>query len=169
MQQLSLINATSYNPYGDGGPGSVFLDHTGDTLYDDDIYAYGTGDSAYQAFSIDQSTGQLNFLQLGPDGGVNANVPLSFIANNLYAYGASCYEGSGNIFGYKRNSDGTLTALNIDPTIPAAPKWEGAILSLSDSGRSERQPGRFHGAEYRHNAQWGRCRLPSILRTARVT
>jgi hypothetical protein len=126
LQQLSLINATSYNPYDDGGPGSVFLDHTGATLYDDDIYAYGTGDSAYQAFSIDQSTGQLNFLQLGPDGGVNANVPLSFIANNLYAYGASCYEGSGNIFGYKRNSDGTLTALNINPTIPAAPKGEGA-------------------------------------------
>jgi hypothetical protein len=126
LQQLSLINATSYNPYDDGGPGSVFLDHTGATLYDDDIYAYGTGDSAYQAFSIDQSTGQLNFLQLGPDGGVNANVPLSFIANNLYAYGASCYEGSGNIFGYKRNSDGTLTALNTNPTIPAAPKGEGA-------------------------------------------
>ena len=85
-----------------------------------------TGDSAYQAFSIDQSTGQLNFLQLGPDGGVNANIPLSFIANNLYSYGASCYEGSGNIFGYKRNSDGTLTALNINPIIPAAPKGEGA-------------------------------------------
>ena len=56
---------------------------------------------------------------------MTANVPLSFIGNNLYAYGASCYEGYGNIFGYKRNSDGTLTALNITPTIPAAPKGEG--------------------------------------------
>jgi hypothetical protein len=126
LQQVSVINATKYNPYDSGGPASLFLDHTGATLYDDDFYAYGTGDSAYQDFSIDQSTGQLNFLQVTPDGGEIANVPLSFIANNLYAYGASCYHGSRNIFGYKRSSDGTLTVLNINPTIPAAPKSEGA-------------------------------------------
>jgi 6-phosphogluconolactonase (cycloisomerase 2 family) len=122
LQQVSVINATSYNTGDSGGPGYLVLDHTGAMLYDDD---YGTGDSAYQAFSIDGATGQLNFLQTGPDGGVNADVPLSFIANNLYAYGASCYEGSGSIFGYKRNSDGTLAALNVNPTIPAAPKGEG--------------------------------------------
>ena len=92
LQQLSVINATSYNPYDAGGPESLFLDHTGATLYDDDFYAYGTGDSAYQAFSIDPSTGQLNFLQVTPDGGEIANVPLSFIGNNLYAYGAGCYK-----------------------------------------------------------------------------
>jgi len=125
LQQVSVITATKYNPYDSGGPASLFLDHTGATLYDDDFYAYSTGDNAYQAFSIDQSTGQLNFLQVTPDGGEIANVPLSFIANNLYAYGASCYQGSGNIFGYKRGSDGTLTALNIKPAIPAAPKNEG--------------------------------------------
>ncbi len=126
LQQVSVINATKYNPYDSGGPASLFLDHTGATLYDDDFYAYGTGDSAYQDFSIDQSTGQLNFLQVTPDGGEIADVPLSFIANNLYAYGASCYHGSGNIFGYKRSSDGTLTVLNINPAVPAAPKTEGA-------------------------------------------
>jgi 6-phosphogluconolactonase (cycloisomerase 2 family) len=126
LQQVSVINASSYNPGDLGGPGSLFLDHTGATLYDDDADAYGTGDNAYQAFSIDQSTGQLNFLQLTTDGGELANVALSLIANNVYAYGASCYEGSGNIFGYKRNSDGTLTALKITPRIPTAPKGEGA-------------------------------------------
>lgn len=126
LQQLSVINASSYNPGDSGGPSYLFLDHTGATLYDDDFYAYGTGDNAYQAFSVDQSTGQLNFLQLTPDGGEIQNVPLSFIGNNLYAYGAGCYEGSGNIFGFKRNSNGTLTALNITPPMPAAPKDEGA-------------------------------------------
>jgi len=125
LQQVSVIDASSYNTGNSGGPGYLFLDHTGVTLYDDDYDAYGTGDSAYQAFSIDGTTGQLNFLQTGPDGGEIANVPLSFIANNLYTYGAGCYEGSGNIFGYKRDSDGKLSALNVNPTIPAAPKGEG--------------------------------------------
>jgi hypothetical protein len=134
LQQVSIINASNYNPYGTGGPASLFLDHTGATLYDNDFDGYGTGDNAYQAFSIDGSTGQLNFLQTGPDGGTIQNVPMSFIANNLYTYGAGCYQGSGNIFGYKRNSDGTLTALSINPTIPAAPKGEGGYCPFLTAG-----------------------------------
>ena len=43
LQQKSVINASSYNPYQGGGPVSLFLDHTGATLYDNDFYAYGTG------------------------------------------------------------------------------------------------------------------------------
>ncbi len=120
LQQVSQINASSYNPSG-GGPANLFLDHTGATLYDVDFYAYGTGNSAYQAFSVDQSTGQLNFLQLTANGGVIEHVPLSFIGSNSYAYSAGSYQDSGNIFGFRRSSDGTLTALNINPPIPTAP------------------------------------------------
>lgn len=120
LQQVSQINATSYNPYDSGGPTSLFLDHTGATLYDGDTYAYGTGSNAYQAFTIDQSTGQLNFLQLGPDGGVLQGSPMSFTGSNKYMYSSACYEGSPGIFGYQRNSDGTMTSLNINPKIPAA-------------------------------------------------
>jgi hypothetical protein len=120
LQQVSQINATSYNPYDSGGPGNLFLDHTGSTLYDGDVYAYGTGDSAYQAFSIDQSTGQLNFLQLGPNGGELQGAPMGFTGNNKYAYSSGCYQGDPQIFGYQRNSDGTLTSLNINPKIPPA-------------------------------------------------
>ena len=126
LQQVSQIDATKYNPGDSGGPAALFLDHTGATLYDLDYDAYGTGDNAYQAFSIDGSTGQLNFLQLGPNEGELQNSPLSFISNNVYAYGAGCYEGSGGIFGYSRNSEGRLTELKINPPIPAAPKSEGA-------------------------------------------
>ncbi len=121
LQQVSQINAASYNPYNSGGPVNLFLDHTGSTLYDGDIYAYGTGDSAYQAFSIDQSTGQLNFLQLGPNGGEIQLAPMSFTGSNKYTYSSGCYEGSPGIFGYQRNADGTLTSLNITPKIPPAP------------------------------------------------
>jgi 6-phosphogluconolactonase (cycloisomerase 2 family) len=121
LQQVSQINASRYNVYATGGPANVFLDHTGATLYDGDTYAYGTGDNAYEAFSIDQSTGQLNFLQLGPNGGEVQGEVMSFTGSNKYAYSSFCYEGDPAIFGYQRNSDGTLTSLNINPTIPPAP------------------------------------------------
>lgn len=122
LSQTSSINATSYNPYQSGGPGNLFLDHTGTTLYDGDIYAYGTGSNAYQAFSIDQNTGQLNFLQLTPDAngsGSMGNV-LSFTGGNTYAYSSGFYKFTQDIYGFKRNADQTLSELNISPRIPAA-------------------------------------------------
>lgn len=126
LSQTSSINATSYNPYQDGGPGNLFLDHTGTTLYDGDIYAWGTGSNAYQAFGIDQNTGQLNFLQLTPDAngsGSRGNV-LSFTGSNTYAYSSGCYSFAPLIYGYRRNADQTLTDLNINPKIPAAPNGD---------------------------------------------
>jgi hypothetical protein len=124
LQQVSTINATQYNPYNSGGPGNIFLDHSGATLYAGDIYAYGTGSNAYESFAIDQSTGQLNFIALGPDGGTLEGPPMSFTGSNIYAYSSGCYEGSGAIYGYQRNSDGSLSLLNISPSLPAAPKGD---------------------------------------------
>ncbi len=124
LQQVSTINATQYNPYDSGGPGSVFLDHTGNWLYDADIYAFGTESNSYQTFSIDQSTGQLNFIALNPNYGTIIGGPLSFTGGNQYAYSAGCYEGSPSIYGYSRNSDGSLATLSISPHIPTAPKGE---------------------------------------------
>ena len=123
LSQTSSINATSYNPYQSGGPGNLFLDHTGTTLYDGDIYAYGTGSNAYQAFSIDQNTGQLNFLQLTPDAngsGSLGNV-LSFTGSNTYAYSSGSYRFTQDIYGFKRNADQTLTELSLNPKFPTAP------------------------------------------------
>jgi hypothetical protein len=121
LQEVSSINATSYNPYDSGGPENVFLDHSGTTLYDGDINTDGTGDSAYQSFTIDQSTGQLNFQDLTSNAGTLLGAPLGFTGANLYAYSSGCYLGDPGIFGYKRNSDGSLTPLNINPKTPAAP------------------------------------------------
>jgi hypothetical protein len=121
LSQTSAINATQLNPYNSGGPGNLFLDHTGSTLYDGDTYAYGTGDNAYQTFTIDQATGQLNFLALTSDGGTEVGSVLSFTAGNKYAYSSSCYHFTPAIFGYLRNSDHTLAPLNINPPIPTAP------------------------------------------------
>jgi hypothetical protein len=133
LSQTSAINATHFNPYNSGGPGNLFLDHSGATLYDGDIYAYGTGSNAYQAFSIDQSSGQLSFLQLGPDGGEIQGSPMTFTGTNLYTYSSGCYEGSPGIYGYRRNSDGSLTQLNINPAIPTAPPGENYCPYLAAS------------------------------------
>jgi hypothetical protein len=59
-----------------------------------------------------------------PDEGANAGSVLSVIGNNEYGYSAGCCKFTPSVFGYKRNSDGSLTALNINPSIPAAPSGE---------------------------------------------
>jgi hypothetical protein len=52
LKYISSFNATQKNPGSSGGPGTLFLDHTGASLYDGDIYAYGTESNAYQYFDI---------------------------------------------------------------------------------------------------------------------
>ncbi len=120
LKYISEFNATQKNPYDSGGPGNLFLDHTGESLYDGDIYAYGTESNAYQFFSINNYNGHFYYQGITSDGGGNAGSVLSFIGNNEYAYSAGCYKGTSDVLGYKRNSDGSLTPLNINPSIPAA-------------------------------------------------
>jgi len=99
------------------GPGviSVYLDHTGSTLYAD----YYTTNNDYFSFSINHSTGQLT--KVGDlAGGPPNNSPVSFIGNNVYAYSSSCYHFGPEIIGVKRNTDGTLSYLNnFNPPFPA--------------------------------------------------
>lgn len=134
LQQASSINATQYNQYSSSGPINLFLDHTGATLYDGDINSYGTESNSYQSFSIDKSTGQLNFLANTADGGPNVDDLLSFTGANVFAYSSSCYKLFPEIYGYQRNSNQTLTQLNISPKIPAAPSGEFycPYLAVSD-------------------------------------
>ena len=98
------------------GPGviSVYLDHTGSTLYAD----YYTTNNDYLSFSINPSTGQLTKLGDLP-GGPSDNSPVSFIGNNVYAYSSSCYHFGPEIIGVKRNTDGTLSYLNSSFPFPA--------------------------------------------------
>ncbi len=124
LQQVSSIDAAKYNPLPSGGPGNLFLDHTGTTLYDGDIYAYGTGSNAYQFFTIDSYTGQLNYLGITADGGTDVEDVLSFIGNNVYAYSSSCYHFTPDIYGYKRNTNKTLSRLSMQPPIPAGPNGD---------------------------------------------
>ncbi len=83
------------------------------------LYAiYYTTNNDYLSQSIDQSTGQLSFLN-DLAGGPDHNVPLSFIGNNQFAYASSCYHFGPEIFGVQRASDGTLSLLSLNPPFPA--------------------------------------------------
>ena len=121
LQQVSSINAQQYNSPGNaGGPYALFLDHTGSTLYDEDIYGNNGANNDYQFFTIDKPTGALSYLGVTTSVSTEYWTPLSFIGNNVYAYGSDCYHLNPDLFGFKRNSDGSLTYLNNNPPMPRA-------------------------------------------------
>jgi hypothetical protein len=119
LQQVGVVNAQQFNLNNCGGPQALFLDRSGSSLYDLDYYS-DCANNAYQSFSSADSTGDLGYLGVTANSTPIFEVPLSFIRNNEYAYGASCYHWIQQIFGFKRNSDGTLTDLNINPPMPVA-------------------------------------------------
>ena len=114
LKPASSVNAKQFNDGGCGGPFALFLDRTGASLYDQD---YDCSNLAYQFFSIDESTGAMNYLGVGPPS-VEFETPLSFIGNDMFGYGAGCYHLGATIYGFKRNSDQTLTQLSINPPTP---------------------------------------------------
>jgi WD40 repeat protein len=123
LRRVAATNARRFNQSDCGGPVYLFLDRTGATLYDMDIYN-DCANNAYQFFGVDGSTGGLNYLGVTAASTPEFEVSLSFTGNNQYAYGASCYHWYQDIFGFVRNSDGSLTALNINPAMPAAQSGE---------------------------------------------
>lgn len=86
---------------------SVYVDHTGSTLYAD----YYTTNNDYLQYTINQSNGELNFLG-DLAGGPPNNSPVSFIGNNVYAYSSSCYHFTPEIIGVQRASNGSLSYIS---------------------------------------------------------
>ena len=132
------FNSKNMNGGSCGGPATLFLDRNGATLYDLDMYS-DCANNAYQSFSVDDSTGALSYLAVTAASSPIFEVPLSFLGNNEYAYGSSCYHFYPDIFGFARNSDGTLTALGVNPVVgppmPAAAPGQVycPYLSAADS------------------------------------
>jgi hypothetical protein len=117
LKQVASFNAVKYNPDGAyGWLNYVFLDHTGGTLYtligDDD-------NNPYQAFKINQSNGQLTYIWGGGEARGN-NTPMTFTGNNRLAFAATQFYLNPFIFGFQRNSNGTITPINNDAPMPAA-------------------------------------------------
>ena len=97
-------------------PGAIFLDHTGHSLYNND---YNCENATYQAFAVENG-GTLKFLDYANAGSPSYEGVLSFIGNNEYAYGASCYHFTPDIYGVKRSSSGALSMLKFNPPFPPA-------------------------------------------------
>jgi hypothetical protein len=102
-----------------GGLGSLFLDHTGSTLYVD----YYTTNNEEQAYSIDNSTGQLTYLD-DIDAGPGFGYVESFISDNEYAYESTCYHFGPSIYGIQRSGDGAINMLTVNQLFPAAPSGD---------------------------------------------
>lgn len=134
LTQVASINAQNYNQNSCGGPENIFVDRSGSTLYDPDYLGNICANNAYQSFKIDELTGALSYL-----GAVEAspafNTPLSFIGSNSFGYSSDCFRDTPGIFGYTRNSEGTLTQTSGSAPIPAAPSgyFYCAYLAAADS------------------------------------
>lgn len=115
-------NVTQQNS-GCGGVGSLFFDHTGASLYNLDPSGSQCANNTYEAFNLVKSNGALTFLG---DAGASPslNGKLSFLANNVYAYGSSCYHFSPSINAFKRNANGSLTRLTVTAPYPTARSGE---------------------------------------------
>ncbi len=118
LTEASSTSAQKYNGGDCGGPGPIFLDHSGASLYDLDYLGSGCSNNTYQSFRVEKPAGELIFL--GSDGESPwLSTPLSFIGNNIYAYGAACLSNMyWEIYGFQRHSDGMLTQANISAPTP---------------------------------------------------
>jgi hypothetical protein len=130
LQKVASINAHQFNGYNCGGPIALFLDHSGTTLYDLDYNGDACANNAYQSFSIDSSTGELTYLGIST-ASTEFQIPLSFIGNNVYAYGSGCFHFEPSIYGFKRNGNATLTDLNIHQPLPVAKDGDFYCTSLA--------------------------------------
>lgn len=108
------IKPSQYDQSGCNGPiGPLVLDHSGSTLYVELNDFFNCGSDVYQSFQVERPSGNLKFLGNNRDLGLFSG-PISFIGNNVYAYGAECdfYVGLfvPIISGFQRQANGNLGA-----------------------------------------------------------
>ena len=128
LTQTSSINVEQYANSDEVV--SLFLDHTGSTLYaNEENVGEGTQGNSILVFQKNSTTGDLTYLSSNADypdrrgegQGDQAASLLSFTGNNGYAYNAGCDQSVPSWYAVRRNNDGTLTRVLIDPTIPSNP------------------------------------------------
>lgn len=136
LSYAASANALAHSDCSAGGPDFLFLDHTGASLYDffPNGGAYCNND-AYQAWNINKSTGALTYLDSQMSGYPLPDYNFGFIGNNVYGYTSGCRGYTyAAISGYKRNSNGSLTYMNLAQVFPKAPKGDGwcPYLAIAD-------------------------------------
>jgi hypothetical protein len=123
LQWSKSTDIVQFNPDDCGSSGPLFLDHTGSTVYDTELYS-DCSNNSYQSLGVNRFTGALHNLG-ATSGDAWLSLPASFIGNNLYAYSAVCLSNMyWEINGYRRSSSGALSALNISAPTPTAKPGE---------------------------------------------
>ncbi len=112
----AIKQVNSYTAEPGGGLISIYLDHTGTSLYAD----YYTTNNDYLSYTIDNATGAVTFIKDLPEGPPN-NSPVSFIGSNQFAYSSSCYHYDPEVYGVQRADNGALISLNTSIPFPTAP------------------------------------------------
>lgn len=120
LKRVSSINAEQFSECRCGSIGSLFLDHSGSTLYALSIYDDGSNNTI-QFFHKNGTTGALTFIGSASPESAALWGPLSFTGNNEYGYNASCIQQSPAFYTARRNSDGTLTRFLIEQPVPTLP------------------------------------------------
>jgi hypothetical protein len=124
LHWTTSTDVARFNTSGCVFPAPLILDHTGANLYLAATVGGLCDSTEHQSFTIDKPTGALRFL-----GSTSQtflfDTPLSFSANNVYAYGTDCVNVQGSVTDtfhvYKRGSNGLLTLTAINPPTPPPP------------------------------------------------
>jgi len=119
LRKVDTVNAQQYNGAACGGPSPLFLGRAGTVLYDVDNYGNLCANNTYQSFSI-ESSGELKYLGMTTAASPVFNTPLSFIGNNEYGYGSTCYHYSAGIYEFSRTNDGALVLSGKSAKMPTA-------------------------------------------------
>jgi 6-phosphogluconolactonase (cycloisomerase 2 family) len=119
LRWKASTDIVKYNQGDCGASGPLFLDHTGQSLYDMEFRS-DCSNNSYQSLAVNKFTGRLH--NLGATfGDAWLNLPASFIGNNVYAYTAVCLSNMyWEVAGFKRSPSGSLSQIQIKAPIPAA-------------------------------------------------
>lgn len=135
LQFEGKTNASQPNNCNTLGP--LFLDHSGATLYALEYRGSGCANNTYESFALKGGTGALTDL-----GNSTANnwltVPASFLANNAYAYTASCVSDMyGGIYGFQRGANGQLVQISVNAAKPTPPSGSFYCPTLAATDGSD--------------------------------
>lgn len=116
---VNQTNVTQHNWHECGTSGWLFLDHTGQDLYDLEYDGNSCANNKYESLGVVKSTGALTNLGSGVYSSW-LSLPATFIGNNQFAYSVSCLgDAYWTIFGMVRKSTGELSFLaNFESSLP---------------------------------------------------
>ncbi|MCU1314557.1 MAG: hypothetical protein JWM54_2314, partial [Acidobacteriaceae bacterium] len=124
LHWTTSTNVSQYNPDGCVSSSPLVLDHTGADLYRPAFVGGLCESSEYQSLNIDKTTGKLKLLGSSAQKFLSST-PLSFSANNVYAYGSDCFNYKGSYLDtfqtLKRESNGFLADTSLTTNPPPSP------------------------------------------------